>query len=217
MSDEKIVMYDSPEAATKITMDGWKSRLGHFYPGDNASSEHGARWSGCTHMVCECGKVYDKGRVRCKSCQAKLDSEKYYALELVEWDGIAPVCDFTTDKYWFDKDSLMDDMFWALDDAKKRGEEPVMHIVLCEPQHLHLLSAEDWCDDLAEDGELPDAVCEAIDVFNKLLKNQAPSCWFPGKQRIDVDAIWKELKEDLAKEEAVEVEQARQNLNRLSQ
>ena len=35
MTDEKIVMYDSPEAATRVDMPGWKSRLGHFYPGDN--------------------------------------------------------------------------------------------------------------------------------------------------------------------------------------
>ena len=37
MSEEKIVMYDSPEAASRIDMPGWKSRLGHFYPGDNAA------------------------------------------------------------------------------------------------------------------------------------------------------------------------------------
>lgn len=32
MSNEPIVMYDSPEAATRVDMPGWKSRLGHFYP-----------------------------------------------------------------------------------------------------------------------------------------------------------------------------------------
>ncbi len=195
MSKETVVMYDSSEAATKVDMPGWKSRLEHFYPGDNPSSEHGARWSGCTHMTCECGNVYEKGRVRCQSCQAKIDAEKYYALPLVEWDEVTPVSD--RDKYWFDKDSLMDDMYWVMDDANKRGEEPVMHLVLCEPQYLHLLDYDNWVDDLPEDGELPDAVIEAIDVFNELLKNQGPSCWYPGKHRIDVDALWKELKVEL--------------------
>src|ERR1700733_3026068 len=91
MSEEKRIMYDSQEAATYRTdIKGWVSKDGLFY-GDNPSSEHGARWSGCTHMVCECGNVYGKGRVRCDSCQAKITSEKYYALPMIEWDRTTPV------------------------------------------------------------------------------------------------------------------------------
>jgi hypothetical protein len=201
MNEEKI-MYDSPEAATRVDMPGWKSRLGHFYPGDNPSSEHGARWSGCTHMTCECGKIFDKGSIRCDSCQAKIDSEKYYALPMVEWDEVTPVCEDKNDKYFFDKESLMDEMYWQLEEAKKRGEEPVMHLLLCEPHYLHLLDGSEWEDDLPEEGELSDAAGKAIDALNAVLKAEGPSCWFPGKKRIDVDALWKELKEDLAKEEA---------------
>ena len=200
MSDEKIVMYDSPEAATRVDMPGWKSRLGHFYPGVHASSEHGARWSGCTHQRCDCGNIFEHGRIRCDFCQAKIDSEKYYALPMVEWDEITPVCEDRGDKYFFDKDSLMDEMFWTLDEAEKRGEEPVMHLVLCEPRYLHQLDGSEWEDDLADEGELSDDVGAAIDALNAVLKAEGPSCWFPGKQRIDVDALWKELKEDLAKE-----------------
>lgn len=194
MIEEKRIMYDSPEAATRVDLRGWKSRLGHFYPGDNPSSEHGARWSGCTHMICECGNVHDKGRIRCDSCQAKIDAEKYYALPLVDWDEETPVSD--GDNYWFDKDSLLEDMYEVREEAKKRGQEPVMHIVLCEPHYLHLLSPEEWQDDLPEDGDLPDIVIEAMDVFNALLKNQPPACWFHGKKRIDVEALWKELDQE---------------------
>src|SRR5208282_2864582 len=130
--EEKIVMHDSPEAATRVEMLGWKSRDGIFYPGDNPSSEYGARWSGCTHQTCECGNIYNKGRVRCRSCQAKLDSEKYYALPIAEWDGETPTCDDGLDKYFWDKSQLIDEMYWQLDEAKKRGEEPEMHVVICE-------------------------------------------------------------------------------------
>jgi hypothetical protein len=122
---------------------------------------------------------------------------------MVEWDGVAPVCDDSKDKYYFDKDSLMDDMYWALDEAKKRGEEPVMHLVLCEPHYLHQLDGSEWADDLPDNddyGCLPSDVEAAIDALNAVLKAQGPSCWFAGKQRIDVDALWKELKEDLEKE-----------------
>ena len=34
-----VIMYDSAEAAKKVKQLGWKSPLGHFYPGDNPSSE----------------------------------------------------------------------------------------------------------------------------------------------------------------------------------
>ena len=94
----------------------------------------------------------------------------------------------------------MDDMFWALEDAKKRGEEPVMHIVICEPSYLHLLDGSEWDDDLPEDGDLSSEVGGAIDALNAVLKAEGPSCWYPGKKRIDVDALWTELKADLAKE-----------------
>ena len=205
MAEETIIMYDSPEAATRVDLPGWKSRLGHFYPGDNPSSERGARWSGCTHMTCECGRIFPKGRIRCDFCQAKLDSEKYYALPLVEWDEVTPICEDKSDKYFFDRESLMDEMYWQLDDAKKRGEEPVMHLVLCEPHYLRTLDTDTWEDDLPEDGELPDAVAMALDAFNAVIKASGPSCWFPGKTRIDVDALWKELKEDLEREKATRI------------
>ena len=200
LKEEKIVMYDSPESARKVEQVGWKSRLGHFYPGDNASSEHGARWSGCTHQKCKCGNVMRQGETRCDSCQSKIDCDRYYALPIADWDGETPTCDNDRDKYFWDKEQLLDEMYWQLEDATKRGEEPEMHVVICEPHYLHQLSYDDWVDDLADDGELPDAVNEAIEVFNEILNNQKPSCWYPGKQRINMESLWEELKADLEKD-----------------
>ncbi|CAB4172456.1 hypothetical protein UFOVP935_22 [uncultured Caudovirales phage] len=49
---EEVVMIDDPQAATLVTVTGWRSRDGRFY-GDN---EHAARWGGCTHVKClACG------------------------------------------------------------------------------------------------------------------------------------------------------------------
>ncbi len=202
MTDQKIVMYDSPEAATRVDMPGWKSRGGLFYPGDNESSEHGARWSGCTHQTCECGKPYVKGRVRCDSCQAKVDTDKYYALPVIEWDEVTPVCDYGSDNYYFDMDTVLDVLHDAQEDAKKRGEDPEVRLVICEPHYLHMIEGSDWYDDLADDGdgELPDEVCKAIDAFNEVIKAQGPSCWEAGKKRINLEPLWAELKVDLAKE-----------------
>jgi hypothetical protein len=151
-------------------------------------------------MTCECGKTYEKGRVRCLFCQAKKDSEEYYALPIAKWDGETPTCDDDRDKYFWDKEQLLDEMYWQLEEAKKRGEEPEMHVVVCEPHYLHLLDGEEWSDDLADDGELSDDVGKAIDAFNAVLKAQGPSCWYPGNERIDMDALWTELKARLAKE-----------------
>ena len=188
-----VIMYDSAEAAKKVQQVGWKSRLGHFYPGDNPSSEHGARWSGCTHMICECGQKIEKSRLRCDACQAKIDAEKYYALPVVEWDEVTPVSD--GNKYWFDRDSLLDDMYWILEDAQKRGQEPVLHLVICEPHFLHPISADDWSDDLPDDGELPDAVLAAITAFNSVLAAQPTLCWEPGNERLNMDELWEKTRE----------------------
>ena len=200
--DEKVVMYDSPEAATRVDMPGWKSRLGHFYPGDNASSEHGARWSGCTHMTCACGRVHDKERTICRACEAKIDCDKYYALEMVEWDETTPVCDYKSDNYFWDREDVLEHLFDVLEDAQKNGYEPESRLVICEPRYLHPIDCETWSDDLADEGELSDEVGAAVDALNAVLKAQGPSCWYPGKQRINMEPLWAELKADLEKEKA---------------
>ena len=197
MTEETVVMYDSPESATYVTgISGWKSRDGFFWGKD----EHMARWSGSTHKRCdECGRVYPKNSY-CDFCHAKKETEKYYAMPMIEWDETTPVCEWHDDKYFWDKESVLDYLYDTYEDAQKQGYEPEVQLVICEPQYLHTLDAEDWSDDLAEDGELPDAVLEAIDVFNEILKNQKASCWYPGKQRINIESLWAELKADLAKE-----------------
>jgi len=72
--------------------------------------------------------------------------------------------------------------------------------VICEPRYLHQLDGSEWEDDLADEGELSDEVGEALDALNAVLKAQGPSCWYPGKQRINMEPLWAELKADLAKE-----------------
>ena len=79
---EKIVMYDSPEAATYRTdIKGWVSRDGHFYGDNGPSAEHGARWSGCTHMNCKCGTSMRK-----ESPLPVLPSQKRYGRLLCSSD-----------------------------------------------------------------------------------------------------------------------------------
>lgn len=207
--DEKVVMYDSPEAATRVEMPGWKSRDGIFYPGDNPSSERGARWSGCTHMTCECGNVYGKGRVRCDSCQSKMDTEKYLALPVEEWDGEEPVCTYKDDRFFFDEESLLDWMSDLEFDAHEMGGgRPTVQLVKCESRGLSMIEEDHWCDELPEDGELPDDIAMALDALNKVIKESTYKVWWPGKIRINVDALWKELDD----REALEITKASEGI-----
>ena len=58
MSGNEMILNTSDEAAHFVTgLSGWVSRHGHFYGND----ERLARYDGCTHTVCECGKPCEKG------------------------------------------------------------------------------------------------------------------------------------------------------------
>lgn len=192
--EKPIIMYDSPEAATYRTdIKGWVSRDGLFY-GDNPSSERGARWSGCTHQTCECGQVHDKSRTKCRSCIGTESTEKYYALPMVEWDGITPVATFDDDKFFFDEESVLD---WMADLKHDAGMEDVeVQLVLCTPQKLHYISDDNWCDDLPDDGELPDEVAQKLEELNEAIKRAPVVSWWAGTTRINVDSLWEKLKKD---------------------
>jgi hypothetical protein len=197
---EAVVMFDSAEAASYRTdIKGWVSRDGQYY-GNDSGAERTARWAGCTHQRCECGNVFERGRVRCNSCQAKLDTEKYYALPMVEWDGITPVCVFDDDRFFFDEDGLLDFMMECRDDARAQGCEPEVQIVLCEPGKLHLVDADNWCDDLPEDGELPDEVATKLEELNDAIRNAPTFSWWAGKQRINLAPLWEQLDKETVPE-----------------
>lgn len=186
MREKQTVRYDSDEAATfKTGLSGWVSRDGHFW-GDN---EHMARWSGCTHTICVCGTAVEKGRVRCDSCQAKEDLEKFLAMEMVEWDGTTPVCTFKDDRFFFSDGDVLD----YLADQEHPEDE---RLVLCVPGRLSYISEDNWCDDLPEDGELPDAVAVKLAELNEAIKNAPTVCWWAGKQRINLEPMLAELKAD---------------------
>ena len=131
----------------------------------------------------------------CSSCIAKKDTEKYYAMPMVEWDEVTPVCT-DGDKFFFDVDSVLEHMAEV---KQEGGDEAEVQIVLCEPGKLHLLSDEDWCDDLPEDGELPDDVQVKLNELNKALADATPVCWYPGKKRINMAPLWEQLRQEESK------------------
>ena len=177
MSDSKIVMYDSDEAAVYKKTEGWFSSDGHFC-GD---SEHLARRYGSTHHNCEsCGKVIPWNSW-CSPCRALKDNEAFNKFPVEKWDGETPLCLYTTDTYFFGNDVL--DYIADLPD----GEEP--KICKCTPNYLHIIEPDQWADDLPEDGELSDRVQAALDVLNATIEEEPPSCWYEDRIAIDVDDL----------------------------
>lgn len=169
-------MFNSDEAATlKTGLSGWFSRNGRFYGGD----ERAARYDGCTHVACEdCGEPTERGWLVCPKCKEIRDIKRYDAMPKVEWDGKGGLYSESCDRY-----------FWSWDEVENYCEEEdteisQLRLVICEPQYLHLIDPDDFCDELAEDGELPDTIIKAIDDFNKVIKDEPPVSWYPGKKAV---------------------------------
>lgn len=180
--EDKVILPDSPEAATWGSVEGWVSRDGYFY-GNASGAERLARQNGATHEKCpHCGSIFE-ARAYCRACRDKRRAEAYAALEEVEWDG-APLADYYGDRYFWDEDALRD----YIDDilADNPDFDPsTLQLVLAEPEECPQIDIDDVFDDcLPEDGEVPDAVANAADALNKVIRDNAPYCWRASKKRV---------------------------------
>jgi len=172
-----IVMIDGPEAAQYRTdIKGWVSRTGNYY-GDTPSGERAARYDGCTHVPCRnCSAAIPKGYTICGNCSARKDAERYAAMPRAEWDGKAMLYSEAMDEFYQDLDAASDDLEFIT--TLKTLEE--LRLVICEPVYVRPLDIDYFADDLPEDGDLPEAVCEAMAAFNVVVRGIVLS-WEPGK------------------------------------
>lgn len=180
MSEEIKVMYASDEAAHPETVTGWVSRDGHFWGKD----EHMARWSGCTHLKCECGAEMSKHYIRCNACQKKLRDTKFEALPIKEWDGKTPLVIYNTDRYFFTDEELSD---YCDEEGVLAGN---LQLMLCEPVRLHSIDPDDYCHDyLPEDTYLEDVepeLAKAFHALNEVIEKTPPLSWMQGGYRASV-------------------------------
>jgi len=176
MTQEKVIMFDSPEAAQIKTITGWVGG-GRFWGED----ERMARWSGSTHNTCECGKIMEKSYTKCRECIHKSNVERYNALPLREWDGNEPVCTWDGEKYFFSEDDLICYMEYQ--------DEPVdrIELLICEPNEWSQIDTDYWSDMMPEDsdGDLPDEMQKALDNLNAIIAKQKPQSYSPGKIRTE--------------------------------
>jgi hypothetical protein len=173
---EKIVMYNSPEAATYRTdIKGWVSRYG-LYCGPN---EGLARYTGCTHRPCQkCGKPTKKYYTVCGECWLEAEAEKYKARERKEWDEKCPVYSDALDRFYNSWDEI--------NNAAEENEIEVedLRLIICEPVFASEIDPEEYYQDLLPDekGSLPTEIEEAFGRLNEAIRAcRAPLSWRPGK------------------------------------
>lgn len=170
-NNQKIVMYESDEAAQVKTLTGWVSREG-IYWGDN---EHQARWGGCTHKTCECGNMMSKHYLKCDSCRTKSDRENYLKLPFKEYNG-EPVVIRDTDTYFFSEDEIVD--YLEDNDLKE------VDLLFCDAQEWTPISSDVWQDIMPDEEDfLPEPLQAALDNLNQVIETLLPCSYFPGKVR----------------------------------
>ncbi len=172
-----VIMIDSDEAAHRVTgVEGWVDRFGMFY----GSDENSARYRGCTHRPCEeCGEPTVKMYTVCLQCRIKRDAERWAKREVREWDRETPLYSEALDEFVFgDLDEFMDD--------REIVEVENLRLVICDPEHLPQVGIDYFEDMIPEDGEVPDDVRDAMDALNKVIREQPPIAWMPGRYAVDV-------------------------------
>jgi hypothetical protein len=174
---EPVVLIDSPEAAHYQTgIRGWVSRRGHYF-GEGANGEGLARYDGCTHVPCGgCGKPVEKGWTACDGCRNLAEIARYEAMPRAEWDGKAMLYSQALDR-WYDSP---DDAAENLGEVDGIDELSDMRLVICKPVGVRQLESDYCADDMAEDQELPGAIIDAMNAFNKAVAGIIVS-WEPGK------------------------------------
>lgn len=180
---DKVIMYDSEEAAKPHTMQGWLSSKGFFF-----KEENGARYDGCTHRPCEiCNEPAEKMYSKCESCRHKSKVDNYNAREFESWDGVKPIYSESFDKYYFDQDDLIYDIEESMEENE--GLIPVMMLRICEPQKYGFIGADYWENELPEEGDIEDGLKEKINELNAYIKTLHPASWAPGKKRTSYDYV----------------------------
>lgn len=172
--NSEIVMFNSDEAAQHRTnLSGWVSRNGRYWGDD----ERAARYDGCTHRLCEdCGAPTAKSWLVCDKCRDIRAEARYNRLLKEEWNEVGMLYSESHDRYFADWEQIEE---YCYEEGIKIG---TMRLIICEPQYLPLISDDYGCDELAEDGELPDDVIQAVEDFNKVIKASGLVSWIPGKK-----------------------------------
>lgn len=184
MSDEKIILESSPEAAERVTVTVWRSRTGKMWP-DTPEGERAARYNGSTHVTCKCGSVRERYWIACEQCRSRAREGRLANYPREEWDGSFPIYSEAFSKYILD-DCQFDEILDGSYDGVVRTFEDLIPLK-CEPNRVRELDSDYCADDLPDEdcGEPPTELQNAMDAFNAATKDIILS-WSP----MDVVLTW---------------------------
>lgn len=179
----KNIHYHSDKAASLQTVTGWVSCDGRFFGND----EHLARWAGCTHKTCACGKITSKHYTICDTCREEKRSERYRAMPEGN-PGSDMVYSDSGQRYFNDVDDALD---YAADEGCSIAG---LDLVCCEPAYMKGIDWDLWADDLPEDQMLsecaPKAIIDKLEELNTLIReSKVILSWWPGKERVSDEII----------------------------
>jgi hypothetical protein len=182
-TEKKIIRFDSPEAAQKKTVDVWVSSTGRMFVNEDA-----ARYDGCTHCICECSELAEKGYSMCPSCRTRKAKERYNAKPFKEWDGTTPLVSDRFDKYFFSDADIID--FVEEMEEDNEGFDPEtgyadLDLIICEPNYLRQLDfdGDEFPEDQTEEDMCSKEVLAKLKELNEIIKAHPPISWSAGKYR----------------------------------
>lgn len=173
--DQKIINYESDEAASIQTVTGWVSANGSFWGKD----EHMARYVGSTHRLCEKNPEHGAHETRgwCKQCREERMQARYDAMPRKEYDG-SPIVVYDGEDYFFDEGALRD---WLVDNEIAPEDA---RLVFCVPNKAAEIDPCDhFTDDLPEDSDesaFSARLMAAFEALNAAIREEPPLSWRGG-------------------------------------
>jgi len=200
MKEQKVVMYESDEAASIQTVTGWVDRNGRFWGQD----EHMARYCGSTHRICDKNPEHGirASNSYCEKCWEEIRQEKFSGLERKVWTG-EPLVIFDDDTYFFDAESLVDHCW------ENNVLPSELKLLICTPNYPREIDMNDHCEEIIPDGgdhhDIPEAIWLAAEALNKAIRESEPLSWCGGKYAAIVsdDMLTDEQKADILADRAL--------------
>lgn len=185
------------DAAEVRSVKGWACKVcGGFYPGESEGQEHAARWChGHRDKPCQtpgCANRVTSLYNHCEACEARRDSVKWHAKPKVDWDGETPLCEYRSDRYFFDADTLAEHTEDRLADGATVDQ---LRFVLCEPDQPPDFDITEFLSDHLPDddhGGSPfgsDETKAINKTVNDWIAARLPFCWVATNQAVSPESL----------------------------
>jgi hypothetical protein len=195
MKDKPVIRYE--DNAEQATVTGWICKTCRRWYGYDDAAEHAASYCCCTDRPCStdgCTDRAEKSRIYCKSCDAKRDTERYYAKSEVDWDGETPLMSDTHgDLYFWHLEELLDHLET---DSPTDDQIEELRLLICKPHKTRLFDLDDFlCDDLSEDCDPPGDWKAIEKIVNDYIEANSPMSWEASNRRPSLASIRKVIGE----------------------